>query len=81
MNEAGIVSNQVLAVDGTKIKANASLSANMTYEKLEAAITSRINEILSKDIEKDALYGSDRSGDEVPDCLRTRDERLRSGIA
>jgi len=77
MNEAGIVSNNVLAVDGTKIKANASMSANMTYEKLEAAITSRINEILSKDIEDDALYGSDRSGDEVPDCLRTRDERLR----
>jgi transposase len=77
MNEAGIVSNNVLAVDGTKIKANASLSANMTYEKLEAAINSRINEILSKDIEEDTLYGSDRSGDEVPDCLRTRDERLR----
>ena len=51
MNEAGIVSNKVLALDGTKIKANASLSANMTYEKLEAAITSRINEILSKDVE------------------------------
>jgi hypothetical protein len=53
------------------------LSANITYEKLEAAITSRINEILSKDIEEDALYGPDRSGDEVPDCLRTHDERLR----
>jgi len=77
MNEAGIVSNKVLALDGTKLKANASLIANMTYEKLEAAITSRINEILSKDVEDDALYGSDRSGDEVPACLRTRAERLR----
>ena len=76
MNEAGIVSNKVLALDGTKLKANASLSANMTYEKLEAAITSRINEILSKDVEEDALYGSDQSGDEVPDSLRTRAERL-----
>lgn len=77
MNEAGVVSNKVLALDGTKLKANASLNANMTYDKLEAAITSRINEILSKDAEEDALYGSDRSGDEVPDCLRTRVERLR----
>jgi len=77
MNEAGVVSNKVLALDGTKLKANASLSANMTYEKLEAAITARINEILSKDAEEDALYGSDRSGEEVPDCLRMHDERLR----
>jgi len=77
MNEAGVVSNKVLAHDGTKLKSNASLSANMTYEKLEAAITARINEILSKDAEEDALYGSDRSGEEVPDCLRTHDERLR----
>lgn len=77
MNEAGIVSNKVLALDGTKLKANASLSANMTYEKLESAITARINEILSKDAEEDALYGSDQSGDELPECLRSRDERIR----
>ena len=77
MNEAGIVLNKVLALDGTKLKANASLSANMTYEKLESAITARINEILSKDAEEDALYGSDQSGDELPECLRSRDERIR----
>lgn len=77
MNEAGIVSNKVLALDGTKLKANASLNANMTYEKLEAAIASRIKEILSKDAEEDLLYGPDRSGDEVPEGLRTQAERLR----
>jgi transposase len=77
MNEAGIVSNKVLALDGTKLKANASLGANMTYEKLEKAIATRINEILSKDAEEDLLYGPDRSGDEVPEGLRTRAERLR----
>ena len=38
LNEGGLIDNRVLALDGTKIKANASLSANMTYEKIETEI-------------------------------------------
>jgi len=77
MNTAGLISNNVLAIDGTKLKANASLDANMTYEKLEVAIAARIREILTKDAEEDALYGVDRRGDEVPEQFRKRADRLK----
>lgn len=77
MNTAGLISNKVLAIDGTKLKANASLDANMTYEKLEVAIAARIREILAKDAEEDALYGPDLRGDEVPEQFRKRADRLR----
>lgn len=77
MNASGLISNKVLALDGTKLKANASLDANMTYEKLEVAIAARIREILAKDTEDDALYGVDRRGDEVPEQFRKRADRLK----
>lgn len=81
MNAAGLISNNVLAIDGTKLKANASLDANMTYEKLEVAIAARIREILAKDAEEDALYGVDRRGDEVPEQFRKRADRLKYFLA
>jgi transposase len=77
MKAAGLISNKVLAIDGTKLKASASLDANMTYEKLEVAIVARIREILTKDAEEDALYGVDRRGDEVPEQFRKRADRLK----
>jgi len=35
LNEAGLINNALLALDGTKMNANASLGSNMTYEKIE----------------------------------------------
>jgi len=35
--EAGLVKVSVVALDGTKVKANASLSANRTYEAIREA--------------------------------------------
>jgi transposase len=73
--EAGLVKVGVVAVDGTKIKGNAALEANRTKESIESEIEKMFAEAAAKDEEEDRLYG-ERRGDELPDGLRTRPERL-----
>ena len=62
-----MIDNRILALDGTKIKGNASLSANMTYEKIENEIREYVDEILKNDAKEDLLYG-----EETPEwkCLK-----------
>jgi len=79
---AGLVKAGVIALDGTKVKANASLSKNRTYEQLskeEQNLQKKIEELLDKaekiDLEEDRIYG-DRQGDELPDELSTTKKRL-----
>ena len=74
--EAGVLKVGVVSLDGTKMKANASLSANRTLEGLEKEITAMVSEAAAHDAEEDARYGADRRGDELPDGLRHRKERL-----
>jgi transposase len=69
--EAGLVEVGVIAIDGTKIRANASRGANRTYEKLVADI---LKEAEETDRWEDGLFGSDR-GDEPPEHLRTEEGR------
>ena len=75
--EAGVLKVGRVSLDGTKMKANASLSANRALEGLEREIDSMMSEASSKDAEEDSLYGRDRRGDELPADLRNRDDRLR----
>jgi len=74
--EAGLVKVGVLALDGTKVKGNTSLSANRTYEYLEKEVKQMLREAEVKDAEEDALYGEDRRGDELPESLAHRESRL-----
>lgn len=74
--EAGLVKVGVLALDGTKVKGNTSLSANRTYEYLEKEVKQMLREAEAKDAEEDALYGRDRRGDELPEKLAHRESRL-----
>jgi transposase len=81
--EAGLVKLGTVALDGTKVKANASKDKNRTYEKLAEEemkiqkIVDRMFEIAEKvDEEEDRLYGKDKRGDELPEGFRTRKERL-----
>jgi hypothetical protein len=67
--EAGLVEVGVIAIDGTKIRANASRGANRTYEKLVADI---LKEAEETDRWEDGLFGRDR-GDELPEHLRTEE--------
>ena len=75
--EAGVVKVGVVSLDGTKMKANASLAANRTLEGLEKEIAAMVSEAAALDAEEDARYGKDRRGDELPDGLRHREKRLR----
>lgn len=81
--EAGLVSLGHVALDSTKVKANASKHKAMSYERMvkaEAELQKEIAELLQKaeaaDEEEDRKYGSDRRGDELPDELARREKRL-----
>jgi len=74
--EAGLVKLGKVSLDGTKIKANASLSANRTLKHLEQEIDKMLSEAEAKDAEEDKAYGADKRGDEMPDDLRDRNSRI-----
>ncbi|HET8894641.1 MAG TPA: transposase [Gaiellaceae bacterium] len=59
----GLVDTGVVAIDGTKLKASASLFANKTGEELAHQI---LDEAARVDAEEDELFG-DRRGDEIPE--------------
>ena len=74
--EAGLVRVGLVALDGTKVKANASLSANRTQEHIEAEVRKMLAEAREKDEEEDQLFGKDSRGDEIPEELKDRRSRL-----
>jgi len=74
--EAGLIKAGVVALDGTKIKANASLSANRTQEHIEEEVRKMLAEAREKDEEEDRLFGKDSRGDEIPEELKDRRSRL-----
>jgi transposase len=68
---SGLAQVGVIAIDGTKVHANASRDANVDYEQLAREI---IEEAKAVDAAEDELYG-DRRGDELPDELATSQGR------
>jgi transposase len=62
---AGLVSVGTVAVDGTKLAANAALGANRTYPAIRAEVERMLEEGAATDAAEDALYG-DARGDELP---------------
>jgi transposase len=82
--KAGLVQLGVVALDGTKLQGNTSISANRTRAGIEREmqqwITAEAHRMLAeaetKDQEEDALYGPDRRGDELPADLQQRSSRL-----
>ena len=81
--EAGVVKLGTVAVDGSKVKANASKRKAMTYERmsqaeqeLEQEIAKWLEEAARRDAAEDALYGPENSGDELPEELQRREQRL-----
>jgi transposase len=85
--KAGLVKLGSVALDGTKMKANASKHKAMSYERMQKddkRLQEKVAELLAKaelvDEEEDAVYGAGRSGDELPEDLRhakDRRERIR----
>lgn len=73
-HRAGLVRLGVVALDGTKVKANASLAANRTARSLEAEVAAMVSEAEEADTAEDAMFGDER-GDELPAELRNRSGR------
>jgi transposase len=69
--QAGLVKVGVIAIDGTKVHANASHHCNLDYEQLAREILKEAGEL---DAAEDELYG-DARGDELPEHLRTSEGR------
>jgi transposase len=80
--QAGLVKLGHVALDGTKIKANASKHKAMSYERMkkrEAELAAEVDRWLeaaeAADAEEDKLYGN-RRGDEMPDWVADKEKRL-----
>jgi hypothetical protein len=73
---AGLVRVGVVALDGTKIEANASLYANRGLESIDAEVQAMLAEAAATDRREDELLGEDNRGDELPEGLRSRGGRL-----
>lgn len=73
-----------VALDGTKIAANASKAANRTEEGLRKLAGEAVAAHAAADAEEDARYGQGRRGDEVPEEAwrpGRRGERLAAALA
>ena len=71
--KAGLVSVGTIALDGTRIRANAADRQNRTYEQLAREI---LEEAASVDAAEDAEFG-DKRGDELPGDRSSRRQKLR----
>ncbi len=76
-HEAGLVKLGVVALDGTKVAANAALAANRSHQALEEEVQRMLAEAKAVDAEEDARYGPDWRGDELPEGLGRRADRLK----
>ena len=82
--KAGLVKLGHVAIDGTKLQANASKHKAMSYERMnekEKALQAEVEKLLEEaartDAEEDAKYGKGKRGDELPPELARRESRLK----
>src|ERR1700726_2227967 len=82
--EAGAMKVGRVAVDGTKVKANASKHKAMSYarmEEKEKQLKAEVEKLLAQaaetDVSEDSLYGKGKRGDELPAELARRESRLK----
>ncbi len=81
---SGLLKVGRLALDGTKIKANASRHKAMSYDRMqteEVRLQQEIHELLAQaeteDQTEDAQHGARCRGDELPEELQRRESRLK----
>src|SRR5882724_9991647 len=81
--KAGLVRLGHVALDGTKIKANASKHKAMSYDRMkkrEAELKADVARMLAAaeaaDCEEDETFGKDKRGDELPDWTGDKQKRL-----
>ncbi len=81
--ETGAMKLGRVALDGSKVKANASKHKAMSYGRMketEKRLREEVRRLLSQaeaaDQEEDSHYGQDRRGDELPEELQRRQTRI-----
>ena len=81
--KAGMVQLGHVALDGTKIRANASPHKSMSYgrmKKAEKDLKAEVDRWFAEaeriDREEDEFYGADKSGDELPEWVADKQKRL-----
>jgi transposase len=72
---AGMVRLGLVALDGTKVEANAAAAANRTYAHLQAQVAELLEQAAAADWAEDREHGTGR-GDALPRVLAGRAERL-----
>jgi len=82
--DSGLIKLGRVAIDGTKVKANASKHKAMSYDRMnqdEKRLQSEIEELLERaertDRQEDEEYGRENRGDELPEELQRRESRLK----
>src|ERR1700730_6939707 len=82
--EAGALKLGRVALDGTKVKANASKHKAKSYGRMqdtESQLHAEVRRLLAEaeaaDAKEDAQYGADQRGDELPAELQRRETRLK----
>ena len=82
--KVGLVKLGHVSLDGTKVKANASKHKAMSYgrmekkaEELEGEVKRLLEQAQAVDDDEDRRYGKGTRGDELPDELRFKQDRLR----
>jgi transposase len=80
---AGMVNLGRVALDGTKLRANASRRKAMSYARMsekEKILAQEVSDLLAEaeaiDREEDAKFGKNRRGNELPEELQRRESRL-----
>ena len=81
--EMGLVKLGHVALDGTKVRANASKHKAMSYGRMDeriASLKAEVDDLLAKakaaDEREDKKYGKRKTGDELPDEISFRERRI-----
>ena len=81
--ETGTMKLGRVALDGSKLKGNASKHKAMSYgrmketeKRLREEVRKLLNQAEAADKEEDSRYGRDRRGDELPEELQRRETRI-----
>jgi transposase len=82
--EAGAMKVGRIALDGTKVKANASKHKAMSYDRMEekekqlkAEVKQLLEQAEATDEDEDARYGKEQRGDDLPAELERRETRRK----
>lgn len=74
-DKAKLIKLGAVAIDGTKLKANAAMAANGKREHFEKLVEQILKEAQEIDAQEDRKFGEDKRGDEPPDWMKDSQAR------